>query len=51
MSKRQKGDEGRNEQKGCIWGDGFIKEVEKGYKIEGIIKPVGRPKKDEKEIN
>ena len=31
--------------------DGFIKEVEKGYKIEGIIKPVGRPKKDEKEIN
>ena len=29
----------------------FIKETEKKYKIEGIIKAVGRPKKDEKEIN
>jgi hypothetical protein len=27
----------------------FIKEVEKEYKVEAVIKPKGRPKKEENE--
>jgi len=43
----------RNSMKGemnrrLIYGsEGFINEVTKGYKVEAVMKPQGRPRKDE----
>ncbi len=51
MIKKKGSMKGEMNRRAVYGSDNFIKEVAREYKVEAVIKPKGRPKKEENEDN